>query len=347
MRSPASGDWPPPISCVGHLENCADPGCEKCKRCVEMIVRGAKLVWLLRACHGSDKSRTPQCAFWRVVPRSAKRLRIIGRAGKPLPGRAWRRVGLNRRLRSRTRSQSPRWPPAPACGRLPRVSSPPPCPVSRLQGRAERVCPTVPDFPLCAMSPPRDCAKSASKKIEPVPWTHAIGRRRHDSAAWHSPFDTLVPTERVLGPVPRLPLRARASQLGAIPAAEGNPGAAGVASETTLRVIPSPVSAGEVERLSRAYVDFFSRYPCPRLCPCILRFRFPVYTSAASVRLLRTHVGRSPYPPRKVPVSVTLAVCARPELLDMSGHTARLRWFPRRVWVGSIPSTGIARRDGI
>ena len=68
-------------------------------------------------------------------------------------------------------------------------------------------------------------------------------------------FDTFLPIERALGPVCRLLLRACARKLAVIPAAEENPDTAGVAFETALRGIPLPVSAEEVGRLLRAYVE--------------------------------------------------------------------------------------------
>ena len=104
-------------------------------------------------------------------------------------------------------------------------------------------------FLLRAMGLPRDCARLAPKKIESAPCLEVeseIGSRRYDtlhSAARRSSLKMFEPTGRAIGPTYRLLLRARASQVGAIPAAWGNPGAAGGAFETTLRVIPLPVSA--------------------------------------------------------------------------------------------------------
>ena len=63
-----------------------------------------------------------------------------------------------------------------------------------------------------------------------------------------------MPIERALAPVYRSLLRARATKLGVLRPAEGNPGASGVAFEPTLCVTPFPASADEVGRLFRAYV---------------------------------------------------------------------------------------------
>ena len=73
MRTPASGEWPFPISSEGCLRSCAKPGCEKCERHLVMIVRGVAQIacrWLdlnspepvrllraCRACRGPPRSK--------------------------------------------------------------------------------------------------------------------------------------------------------------------------------------------------------------------------------------------------------------------------------------------------
>ena len=225
-----------------------------------------ELVWFLRTCRGAGNSRTPH-GQRESVRTTARRMargspkcetsvdywpggEVLGRqpvvqsAGGPQAEPSDAELAPKARVRASTE----------------KASSAPQCVASRLQGCTEDVYPSAPDFPLRAFGLPRDCARLESKEMEPAPWWDVeseCGHGRCDtrySAAWHS-FDTFAPSERVLGLVYRLLLRAREGQLGVIPAVESNPGAARVAFETALRVTPAPVSAGKIWRLLRAIAD--------------------------------------------------------------------------------------------
>lgn len=107
------------------------------------------------------------------------------------------------------------------------------------------------------------CVRGAvlvSNGVEPAPWWELefeMGRRRYDaqfSAAWHALPELFGPIDRALGLVYRLLLRVHGGALRPDNGVQIGPGAARVASETTLEVIPYPASAGTMDSLLRAFV---------------------------------------------------------------------------------------------
>ena len=242
---------------------------------------------MLRACHGAEESLTPHAK--RESTRTAVRRMARGAPKCDTSADSWPGEKALKRSQVVLSAGGLRADPLDALqdkvaffdaklvpgarvrASVQRVSSPPQYVASCPRSCAEGVRLSAPDSPSCAMGLPRDCAKLVSKGIEPVPWWDVeceIGRRQYDaqySAARHSLFETFAPSERALDPAYRFLLRARASQLGVIPATKGNPGATGVAFETTSRAIPSPVSAEEV-----GHVRMWSRFPFRRFAPSAL-----------------------------------------------------------------------------
>ena len=140
-----------------------------------------------------------------------------------------------------------------------RVSSPPQFVAPRLWGGTKGVRPFAPDFPFVCDGCAVRLRQVGGKRSSPPggKWSSKLavaGVKRSTRQCCVRCSKRLRLSSVRFGPAYRLFLRARAMQLGVIYGIEGDPGAAGVVSENTPRVIPSPVSAEEVERLLRAYV---------------------------------------------------------------------------------------------
>ena len=145
-------------------------------------------------------------------------------------------------------------------------------------------------------------------------WGIEIGRRPFDtqySAVWLSLFGTFVPIERTLCPVYRALVPARAGRVGVFAVVEGDPVAGGVALETTLRAMPSSVSADVLERLLRAYVD--------EIPDSGIR---AIWTRAELLNLS----GQTALEPLGVVSGMVLAAITR------ASYAARLRWFQSLGW---------------
>ena len=212
MSPPWFGEWPPPITFVGRMRNCAAPGCASRKCRAVMIVRGITqparrlfdgddpdLARLLRSCHGADESRAP-CGVCELVKTAA---RLLLR-GAPMCEASWDfwpgKKALGRPAAVHHTAEPHAEPsdvlpdkvvalnsdlaPHDSIGDSGQSATYPPMSVEeRTRGVADAPLSPVPGFPLCAMGLPADCVALVSKKVGPVPWRGVqfeIGRRPYD-----------------------------------------------------------------------------------------------------------------------------------------------------------------------
>ena len=139
------------------------------------------LVWLRRARHGADNSRTPHAK--RGPVKTTVRKSVRGSPNCDKSADYWpSQKALNRpqEVPSAAEPQAEPWgapqdkvafldaelvPSARVRASAQKVSSPPQCVASGLWGSTEGVCSSAPDYPLRAMDPPRDCAKLVPEEI--------------------------------------------------------------------------------------------------------------------------------------------------------------------------------------
>ena len=262
---------------------CTSAGCLDCRRHVVLVIRGVtqlacrlqnvdnpSCTWLLRATHSSDESRFPFEKRRSEVATARRMVRGCPENAKSVDW--WPGSKAELRPAVETRSEEPMAEPSDTVPdkvvlrkSLSKRANPSDltgelhAPPLRVQSHFRGEAVPVPKFPLCVLGMTSAEIEKLSGRKNAGDWWDVpfhMGRVPFDSkycAVWHALFESFAPVERVLAPVFRLLIRARAAQITG--GAKSDPGSAYLlAFRTAAQSMDLGVQPDELQSVLQSYV---------------------------------------------------------------------------------------------